>query len=818
MYKFYLGSFGNRSFLRPQFEILNDGSLRIVGDDRWTEFPNGGTVSLSFASESDTDEIKNRLVKFKIDFNKDLHPGYSAYSENSNKYQISLTNIEEHDREDIIEILDLECTINEFLNDKSKRSLRIKHKPNKLILLKSGQDCYGPFEFMVSDVEDSYGEDTYYVLKVFVNSGTVNRYKYSDLERIIYDASFSIRRSDRMQFIFNMEKLISVAPIDEMEYYDNEELADYLKNILNKSSEIENVSEIREEFLQIVDQFSESNELSDKRIERICELLQTAVDLSDYKVKITEEYFKHNPNAKTDKEAYLSSHEELLDGIVREDIHYNEKVQQLSGEIVLLKERKVALESEIEDGKRKLSDQQTELKKLGELALTEKQQEIESLISSKQFELSSIQDAIEKAKTEYTKLDGARDVFRREVKQLKEERDSISNDINSKITQWASDNRNSEIISLLVSQLEMPEVVSEKSELKKLDNLAVEMSASNIVEIIQKKLADAGRVVTKDDVYNYIISITQNYITVFAGVPGTGKTSLCKLIAKALGVFDTRFAEILVERGWTSSKDLIGYYNPLTKEIERTQPKFSECMELLDLENRSSIVEAPYFVLLDEANLSPIEFYWSHFNYYCDDPKHQVVSYSNGDRYEFGPELKFLATINYDQTTTDLSPRFLDRAWVISMNSISIDSVLGNMTDDTMVVDNEEIVSLENLNKLFDWKGLKDKKMNQVTKTRLDLIVAKMKEGLHTVSARSLNAISHYYLVAEEFMSSKEVALDYAIAQKILPSISGNGKAYGEFLNSLMSICKENQLSRSAGIIAKILEKSEHEFYGFFNI
>ena len=40
-----------------------------------------------------------------------------------------------------------------------------------------------------------------------------------------------------------------------------------------------------------------------------------------------------------------------------------------------------------------------------------------------------------------------------------------------------------------------------------------------------------------------------------------------------------RFAEILVERGWTSSKDLVGYYNPLTKEIESTQPRFSECMK-----------------------------------------------------------------------------------------------------------------------------------------------------------------------------------------------------------------------------------------------
>ena len=263
-------------------------------------------------------------------------------------------------------------------------------------------------------------------------------------------------------------------------------------------------------------------------------------------------------------------------------------------------------------------------------------------------------------------------------------------------------------------------------------------------------------------------------------------------------------------------KSCIG--NNASIEIEKTQPRFSDCMQQLDIENAQDMVQALYFVLLDEANLSPIEFYWSNFNYYCDDPNHQMVSYSNGERYEFGAELKFLATINYDQTTAYLSPRFLDRAWVISMNPAPVETIVGDLSDDSNVRNNEEVISLKTLNDVFDWHNFKDKKMNQITRTRLDRIVDKMKEGKHTISARSLHAICHYYLVAEEYMSSKEVALDYAISQKILPCISGNGKKYGEFLVGLMSICKENQLNRSANIISKIVERSEHEFYGFFSM
>lgn len=817
MYKHFLGAFGNRSFIRPQYEIMEDGSLREI-EDRWGEFPNGGTVSLSNISEGDTESIKNRLLRFKIDFNRDLHPGYTPYTDNSNKYQISFNAIDDFEKDEIIEIIDIDYAIKDFINDKTKRTIRIKHRPNKQILLRYAQDCYGPFEFMISDIEDSYSDETYYTIKVIVNSGTISRYKNSDLEKIIMDGYFSIKRNNRIEFIYNIVDLKAVEPEEKVEYIDNEELADFFVTLLNKSGEIDNFAGLREQFLELADSFSEEGQLTDSRIKRICELLQTSVDLSVYKVRLTEEYFKNNPNARSDKEEYLRTHEELLTNVVREDIHYEEKKKEILDELNVLEKKKENLAIEIEEGKQKLSDKQAELEKLGEQAVEQKKQEIENLVSENRKELEEVQIAIDKAKKEAKQFETDRDTWKRACDSIKDEYRIVSNDLNTKIIEWAANNRTSEITKLLVSQLEMSEETLEEIVPSRITNLKENVDADKIVAILCKKFEEAGRVISKDDAYNYLISIVQNYIIVFAGEPGTGKTSLCKLLAKALGVYDSRFAEILVERGWTSSKDLIGYYNPLTKEIESTQPRFSECMQKLNEENANNIVEAPYFVLLDEANLSPIEFYWSNFNYYCDDPSHQVVSYSNGEKYEFGSELKFFATINYDQTTADLSPRFLDRAWVISMNPVAIDAIITGLADDSVVENNDEIISLKALNNIFDWHNIKDKKMNQITKTRLDRIVDKMKEGGHTISARSIHLMSHYYLVAEMFMSSKEVALDYAISQKILPCIDGNGKRYKEFLNGLMTICKENQLNKSASIVSRILEKSEHEFYGFFSL
>ena len=37
MYRYFLGAFGNKSFIRPQYEIMEDGKLRGI-EDRWENF------------------------------------------------------------------------------------------------------------------------------------------------------------------------------------------------------------------------------------------------------------------------------------------------------------------------------------------------------------------------------------------------------------------------------------------------------------------------------------------------------------------------------------------------------------------------------------------------------------------------------------------------------------------------------------------------------------------------------------------------------------------------------------------------------------
>ena len=136
-----------------------------------------------------------------------------------------------------------------------------------------------------------------------------------------------------------------------------------------------------------------------------------------------------------------------------------------------------------------------------------------------------------------------------------------------------------------------------------------------LVTAIQKERPQYSR----NLILNLLICTHQGFLTVFSGAPGSGKTSFCNLLGKVLGLtqFDrktgpqdimstaNRYVPVSVERGWTSKRDLIGYYNPLTRTFEESNREVYDGLRLLDWEKTHGVRQYPYYILLDEAICPP---------------------------------------------------------------------------------------------------------------------------------------------------------------------------------------------------------------------
>ena len=358
--------------------------------------------------------------------------------------------------------------------------------------------------------------------------------------------------------------------------------------------------------------------------------------------------------------------------------------------------------------------------------------------------------------------------------------------------------------------------------------LSSESRAYRIIDRVLDVMQRANRTLPGDDignrneVANYLICLTQGFITTFAGDPGTGKTSLCHLLAKALGLVreddNNRFVEVSVERGWTSHKDFIGYYNPLSKSMEISNREVFNALTILDGECRRRTDDiAPFFMLLDEANLSPLEHYWAAFLRICDFDSASVRTINMGGHsiLQVPDHLRFLATVNFDHTTEELSPRFIDRSWIITLSPDDIN------TNPVMVrdPDNVKVVAFNSLLKAF---SPKDQKIDPTILEEWNAIQTIFSSNKMPIFPRNLKMVRNYFQVAFTCMdTSREenrfAPLDYAVSQKILPTLNGTGEKYRGLVDALLTRCS-GKLPLCHQHLLRIKEAAENNlgFYQFF--
>lgn len=359
-----------------------------------------------------------------------------------------------------------------------------------------------------------------------------------------------------------------------------------------------------------------------------------------------------------------------------------------------------------------------------------------------------------------------------------------------------------------------------------------ESRISYINDLKDKFSGSDGRAYSYDEMANIVITVMQSYLTIMAGPPGTGKTSTVNRLSDSLGLTASskssmetdNFLSISVARGWASSRELLGFFNSLKNSY---QPSRSGLYQFLNAFSKQATQGGEYLdalklVLLDEANLSSIEHYWSDFLLICDyfekGNKIDIGGNSQKSRYiDIPSSLRFIGTINNDSTVEGLSNRLIDRAAIISLGYES--SVTSSkLSNDVLhgAVPYNELANAFIPRDDEDYLEIADEvRLKQV----LDILsTSAIKGGQIHYSKRKTNAINRYCFIANQLSYEKTQPLDFAISQHILPAISGHGQGLRERLKQLEAKLDEFDYSVSRKIITSIIDAGDDysDSYSFF--
>lgn len=183
---------------------------------------------------------------------------------------------------------------------------------------------------------------------------------------------------------------------------------------------------------------------------------------------------------------------------------------------------------------------------------------------------------------------------------------------------------------------------------------------------------------TEEDIATFVAGLGTTKLTILQGMSGTGKTSLPKIFAEAL---NARCEIVEVESSWRDKNELLGYYNEFSKTY--TPKKFTQALYRAKLNP-----ETLTFIVLDEMNLSRIEYYFSDFlSLMENEPDKRELKLlnvglyrtENGEKVAYeglseGHNLKipanvwFVGTANRDESTFEISDKVYDRAHTMNFN------------------------------------------------------------------------------------------------------------------------------------------------------
>ena len=262
---------------------------------------------------------------------------------------------------------------------------------------------------------------------------------------------------------------------------------------------------------------------------------------------------------------------------------------------------------------------------------------------------------------------------------------------------------------------------------------------------------------------------------------------------------DVKYQIVPVGANWTDNTNIIGYYNVITEEYQST-PAY-------DLIKQAQYdPSSPYFLILDEMNLSHVERYFADFLSAIESGE-GIPLYGSNDTLELPDNLFTIGTVNVDETTYMFSPKVLDRANTIEFNALSAwdymvsESDLGDFNGDisylqSPLVDSDIFnLTIEDLKEILSQIAYDGDNLWDILAMELTGFQETLKGSGFDFGFRVINEILRFMVVSWRYENSPdeldnwERYFDAQVKQKILPKLHGSEKAIGNVLTRLFNIC-----------------------------
>ncbi|MEI3145543.1 MAG: hypothetical protein V8S94_02660 [Methanobrevibacter smithii] len=117
---------------------------------------------------------------------------------------------------------------------------------------------------------------------------------------------------------------------------------------------------------------------------------------------------------------------------------------------------------------------------------------------------------------------------------------------------------------------------------------------------------------------------------------------------------DPNYKIVPVGANWTENRHVLGFYNVITEEYNETPSYFL-------IKAAKNDIGSPYFLILDEMNLSHVEIYFADFLSAIESGQPIPLYFNDDENYELDipDNLLIVGTVNVDETTYMFSPKVL---------------------------------------------------------------------------------------------------------------------------------------------------------------